>query len=107
MSAELEVYSGTLRLLQMIGLVVQKNGVLALVCLLHQLADSLARRVGAVVAADNAEVFHHNSRVAQQVDACLTNKLLRLRLTTIVLMIAQTGIDRSLQTAELLGEILL
>ena len=62
--------------------------------------------VGAVVATDDAQRSLRGTAVLQQSDACLLIETAGLRLTGIVLVIAQTGIDGSLQPTELGGHIL-
>lgn len=62
--------------------------------------------VSAVVAAYEQQVAHHGTAVAQQVYAGVAIELLRQRLTRVVLMVAQTGIDRGLYAAELSSHVL-
>ena len=64
-------------------------------------------RVGTVIAPYQTDVAHHLTGVAQQMDARLTIELLGLWLASIVFVVAQTGIDRRLDAAELLRHILL
>ena len=56
MTAELEVHLLALRLFQVVGLVVQQNAVFPSVGFLHQHPQRVAVAVGAVVAADDADV---------------------------------------------------
>lgn len=100
-AAKLEVNAGTLGAVKMIGLMVEQNGVSALVGTAHKLRHAAAARVGAVVAANDAQLPHACHAVAQQRYAGVGKELLRLRLAAVILMIAKTGIHRSVETAQL------
>ncbi len=105
-SAELEVDVLSLSLFQMVGLMVQEDAVFAEVGLLHDDTQRIAVYVGAVVASDDAEVADYFARVLQQMDAGLLIELLGFGLTAIELVVAQTGIDRGVDTLKLLVHLL-
>ena len=100
-AAKLEVNAGTLGAIKMIGLMVEQNGISALVGTAHKLRHAAAARVGAVVTANDAQLPYVGHAVAQQRYAGVGKELLRLRLTAVILMIAKTGIHRSVKTAQL------
>ena len=102
MSAKLEVYLLSLSLLQMVGLVVEENGKLAAVSLLHDVGKRLAMLVGSVVPSYDAQIAHSDGSVLQQLDSGLFVELLGFRLPAVVFMIAQTSIYRCIQVLEFL-----
>lgn len=109
-SAELEVDSAPLRLLKMIGLVVEQDAEVALLVdgsFCHYLRKRQTAEVGAVVAPDDAEVAEACHTVAQQVYAGFLVEALGLWLAAVILVVAQAGIHWGLQAVELLGHILL
>ena len=63
--------------------------------------------IGTVIATNDTQVTNDNGTVYQKVDACIAIELLGTRLTAIVFMITQAGIDGCCQTTELLCHTLL
>ena len=91
-TAELEVNTMTLSLFQMVGLVVEQNGELLPVCLLHEDTQGVTVYVHAVVTSDNAEVVYHCDTVLQQMDAGIVIELTCGWLATIIFVITDAGI---------------
>jgi hypothetical protein len=102
MAAELEVYMLTLSLIQMEGLMVEQNAIFTPVCLLHYHTQRVAMLIGSVIAPDDTQVAHHRSAILKQVDASVLIEALSARLSAIILVIAQTSIDRSSKSLKLL-----
>ena len=101
-TAELEVNALTFSLFQMVWLVVEQNGELLLVSLLHEDSQGVAVYVHTVVASDDAEITHHDGTVLQQVDAGIVIELPCGQFVAEILVIADTGIDGSFDAKELL-----
>ena len=103
-SAQLEVDAEPFGLLQMVRLVVQKDGVHPLGSLPCELLQRTAGGVGAVVATDDAKrAVYHRARIDEQMDAGLLVESPGPWHTTVVFVVAQTGIDGRLEPSELLG----
>ena len=102
MSAKLEVDVLAFSLLQMVRLVVKQDAELLAVSPLHQHSQRVAVLIGAVVASNDAKVAHDDTGILQQLNACVLVELTGARLATIVFVVADAGIDGSLQSTELL-----
>ena len=106
-TAELQIDLALFGLLQLIGLVVEDDGIGAVGSIPHHLSQCLALGIGAVVAANDGDCTIDNRRaVDEQTDACLTIELTCLGFAAVIFMVTQTGIDRSLDAPHLLRHVL-
>ena len=105
MAAELEIDTGLFGLFKVVGLVVEDDGIerrRLLAGCFHHLSQRLATQVGTVVTPDDHQVADGGSGIPKQVDAGIAIELQGIGLAAVVLVVAQAGIDRRLQTVELL-----
>ena len=108
MATELEVYMGLFGEFEVVRLVVKEDCEVRLVDGGSQFLHTFAMKVGTVIASDDDEgVVNQGAGVAEQMDACITIELLCFGAATVVFVIAQTGIDWSLEAVELCCHIFL
>ncbi len=102
MAAELEVDAGLLGVFEIVGLVVEQDGVLPPVDFCRESGHTAAALVGAVVASDDDEgAIDYGRFVAEQVDAGIPVELACEGFPGVVFVVAQAGIDGGLEAAEL------
>ena len=92
----MKVNTSSLSTIQIVWLVIQHNRIQFL--FIYQILDRLAAHVGTIIATyDNDTAVNNSTIIYQKMDAGIPIKLLGFRLTSIELMITQTGIDRGLK----------
>lgn len=106
MTTELEVNLLTLSLIQMIRLMIEQDAVFRMVGLLHQNTQRITSEVSTVIASYDAEIANSDTGILQQPDTSILIELSRTRLSAIILMVANAGIDRCFQSSELLMHLL-
>jgi hypothetical protein len=107
-SAELEIDTGLLGLLEVVRLMVEKEDVSRSILSLKDLRDGLAVRIASVVATcDKYVVAEWHTGVDKQVDAGLAVEVLGLPYPGDILVVAETGINWGVEPMKLLVHLLL
>ena len=102
MATQLQVHASLLGLFQMVRLVVQQNGVVAVVNTLHQLLHTLAAAVAAVITSHNGHVADDDGAVSQDADSCFVQQVKRFVDARDILMVAQAGEGGGVEAFQLL-----